>query len=72
MVLLLAGIPALADLTGRWSPGGTSVFVLRQHGHSLTGTIVGQSGEPAFKIVDGVMGTKSASLYCTRPRTTRK
>jgi hypothetical protein len=55
VLLLLAGIPALADLSGRWSTGGESVFVLRQHGHTITGTIVGKPGEPSYKIVDGVI-----------------
>jgi hypothetical protein len=52
---LLAGIPALADLSGRWSNGGATVFVLRQNGNAVTGTIVGQPGEPTYKIVDGVI-----------------
>ena len=54
-VLLLAGIPALADLSGRWSTGGTEVFVLRQNGNTVTGTIVAKPGEPTYKIVDGVI-----------------
>jgi len=32
VLLLLAGIPVLADLSGRWSSGGAEVFVLRQNG----------------------------------------
>lgn len=55
MVFLLAGIPALASLSGRWSTGGASVFVLRQSGNTVTGTIVGKPGEPTYKIVDGVI-----------------
>ena len=55
VVLLLAGIPTLANLSGRWSTGGAAVFVLRQHGHAITGTIVGKPGEPTYKIVDGVI-----------------
>ena len=55
VLLLLAGIPALADLSGRWSTGGTSEFVLRQNGNTVTGTIVGKPGEPTYKIVDGVV-----------------
>ena len=55
VVLLLAGLPALANLSGRWSTGGAAVFVLRQHGHAITGTIVGKPGEPTYKIVDGVI-----------------
>jgi hypothetical protein len=55
VVLLLAGIPALADLGGRWSAGGAEVFVLRQNGNRITGTIVGKPGEPIYKIVDGVI-----------------
>ena len=54
-LLVLAGIPALADLSGRWSSGGESVFVLRQNGNAVTGTIVGKPGEPVYKIVDGVI-----------------
>jgi hypothetical protein len=49
-LLLLAGIPALADLSGRWSSGGAEVFVLRQNGNTVTGTIVGKPGEPVYKI----------------------
>jgi hypothetical protein len=55
VLLLLAGIPALADLSGRWSAGGAEVFVLRQNGNTVTGTIVGKPGEPVYKIVDGVI-----------------
>jgi len=54
-LLLLAGIPALADLSGRWSAGGAEVFVLRQNGNAVTGTIVGKPGAPVYKIVDGVI-----------------
>jgi hypothetical protein len=55
IVFLLAAIPALADLSGRWSTGGDGVFVLRQRGNTVTGTIVGRPGEPTYKIVDGVI-----------------
>ena len=54
-LFLLAAIPALADLSGRWSTGGEGVFVLRQRGNTVTGTIVGRPGEPTYKIVDGVI-----------------
>jgi hypothetical protein len=54
-LLLLAGIPALADLSGQWSNGGKDVFVLRQSGNTVTGTIVGKPGEPTYRIVDGVI-----------------
>jgi len=55
VLLLLAGIPVLADLSGRWSSGGAEVFVLRQNGNTITGAIVGKPGEPTYKIVDGVI-----------------
>jgi hypothetical protein len=55
VVFLLTAIPALADLSGRWSTGGDGVFVLRQRGNAVTGTIVGRPGEPTYKIVDGVI-----------------
>jgi hypothetical protein len=55
VLVLLAGIPALADLSGRWSAGGDAVFVLRQSGNAVTGIIVGKPGEPTYKIVDGVV-----------------
>ncbi len=55
VLFLLAAIPALADLTGRWSTGGDGVFVLHQNGNSITGTIEGRPGEPTYKIVDGVI-----------------
>jgi hypothetical protein len=45
--------PLLADVTGRWTAGGTEVFVLRQSGTTLTGEIQGRPGEPTYKIVDG-------------------
>ena len=54
-LLFLAGIPALANLSGRWTTGGAGVFVLRQNGNAITGTIVGKQGEPIYKIVDGVI-----------------
>jgi hypothetical protein len=43
-----------AGVTGRWSAGGDSVFVLRQAGEAVTGEIQGRPGEPVYKIVDGV------------------
>ena len=52
---ILASFPLLADLTGRWSAGGASVFVLRQNGNAVTGVIEGRPGEPTWKIVDGVI-----------------
>jgi len=55
VLLLLAGIPALADLSGQWSAGGAAVFVLRQNGNAVTGKIVGKPGETTYKIVDGVI-----------------
>ena len=55
VLLLLAGIPALANLSGRWTTGATGVFVLRQKGNTITGTIVGKPGEPTYNIVDGVV-----------------
>jgi hypothetical protein len=55
LIFLLTAIPALADLTGRWSNSGKDVFVLRQRGNAVTGTIVGRPGEPTYKIVDGVV-----------------
>ena len=55
VLLLLAGIPALANLSGRWTTGATGVFVLRQKGNTITGTIVGKPGEPTYQIVDGVV-----------------
>ena len=47
--------PQPAGLTGRWSAGGQNVFVLRQNGDALTGTIEGRPGDPIYKIVDGVI-----------------
>jgi hypothetical protein len=40
-------------LTGRWTAGGNSTFVLRQVGSAVTGEIQGRPGEPVYKIVDG-------------------
>ena len=53
--LLLAAVPAWADLSGRWSAGGAEVFVLRHSGNAVTGTIIGKPGEPTYKIVDGTV-----------------
>ncbi|MEO5924230.1 MAG: hypothetical protein ABIR70_10425 [Bryobacteraceae bacterium] len=55
ILFLLAAVPLLADLTGRWSNNGKDVFVLRQTGNTVTGTIEGRPGEPTYKIVDGVI-----------------
>lgn len=63
IVFLLAAIPALADLSGRWSTGGEGVFVLRQRGDTVTGTIVGRPGEPTYKIVDGVIRGKQIHFF---------
>jgi hypothetical protein len=53
--VLFFGVPLLADVTGRWTAGGTEVFVLRQVGDSVTGVIQGRPGEPTYKIVDGTV-----------------
>jgi hypothetical protein len=53
--LAAGGDSGPADLSGRWSTGGAEVFVLRQNGNTITGTTVGKPGEPAYKIVDGVI-----------------
>jgi hypothetical protein len=53
--LLFFGVPLMADVTGRWTAGGTEVFVLRQVGDAVTGVIQGRPGEPAYKIVDGTV-----------------
>jgi hypothetical protein len=63
ILFLLAVIPALADLSGRWSTGGDGVFVLRQRGNTVTGTIVGRPGEPTYKIVDGVIRGKQVHFF---------
>jgi hypothetical protein len=55
ILFILASVPLLADLTGRWSTGGENVFVLRQNGNAVTGLIEGRPGEPTYKIVDGVI-----------------
>ncbi len=54
VLLLLASIPMLADLTGRWTVSGKEVFVLRQNGNSVTGEIIAP-GERTYKIVDGTV-----------------
>jgi len=53
LLLTLSTLPLMADVTGRWSAGGTEVFVLRQMGDAVTGIIQGRPGEPTYKIVDG-------------------
>jgi len=53
--LLLSSVPLMADVTGRWTAGGTEVFVLRQIGNTVTGVIEGRPGEPTYKIVDGTV-----------------
>lgn len=62
VLLLFAGIPALADLSGRWSAGGAEVFVLHQNGNTVTGMIVSGLGavrigralnSPEFALVRG-------------------
>jgi hypothetical protein len=55
LFLFLFCVPLLADVTGRWTAGGTEVFVLRQVGDSVTGVIQGRQGEPTYKIVDGTV-----------------
>ena len=46
---------AAGALTGRWTNGGASTFVLRQVGSTLTGEIQGGPGDPVVRIVDGVV-----------------
>ena len=53
LLLTISAIPLFADVTGKWTTGGTEVFVLRQTGDALSGEIQGRPGEPTYKIVDG-------------------
>ena len=53
--LALTSFPLLADVTGRWTAGGSEVFVLRQVGNTVTGEIQGRPEEPTYKIVDGTV-----------------
>jgi hypothetical protein len=55
LFLLLFSVRLMADVTGRWTVGGTEVFVLRQVGDAVTGVIQGRPGEPTYKIVDGTV-----------------
>jgi hypothetical protein len=55
LLVLLSGLPLMADVTGRWTAGGVEVFVLRQAGNTLTGEIQGRPGEPSYTIVDGTV-----------------
>jgi hypothetical protein len=55
VLFILAFVPLLADLSGRWSTGGEAVFVLRQNGNAIAGSIEGRPGEPTWKIVEGVI-----------------
>jgi hypothetical protein len=55
ILLLLFSVRLMADVTGRWTAGGTEVFVLRQAGDTVTGVIQGRAGEPTYKIVDGAV-----------------
>ena len=71
-LLLLAGIPALADLSSRWSTGGTGIFVLRQKGNTVTGTIVGKPGEPTYKIMESFAEIESTSSSCMKTKTIPK
>ncbi len=50
----MRAVRASGGVSGRWSVGGDSVFVLRQAGDVVTGEIQGRAGEPVYKIVDGV------------------
>jgi len=50
----MKSVRTTGGVTGRWSAGGDSVFVLRQAGDVVTGQIEGKPGEPVYRIVDGV------------------
>ena len=63
LLFILASVPLLADLTGRWSAGGENVFVLRQNGNAVTGLIEGRPGEPTWKIVDGVVRGNQINFF---------
>jgi hypothetical protein len=49
----MRAVRAEGGISGRWSAGGDSVFVLRQVGDVVTGQIEGKPGERIYKIVDG-------------------
>lgn len=53
LLLAIAALLLMADVTGRWTAGGDEVFVLRQVGATVSGEIQGRPGEPTYKIVDG-------------------
>jgi hypothetical protein len=55
LFLLLFSVRLMADVRGRWTAGGTEVFVLRQVGDTVTGVTQGRPGGPTYKIVDGTV-----------------
>ena len=50
----MRAVRASGGVSGRWSAGGDSVFVLRQVGDVVTGQIEVRAGEPVYEIVDRV------------------
>jgi len=66
-LLLVAGIPALADLSGQWSAGGVEVFILRQNGNTVTGTI---TGKPFHNLAQGTFTDDEIIVSGSRENTT--
>ncbi len=50
-----------ADITGKWSAGGKSVFTFKQQGDEFTGQVTYQ--DKIFKIVDGKVDGDKLSFY---------
>jgi len=59
----MKSVRTTGGVTGRWSGGGDSVFVLRQSGDTVTGQIEGKPGEPVYKIVDGKVRDGQIRLF---------
>ena len=61
LALTLASAARAADLSGKWSPDGNSVFTFDRQGDAFTGSVLYQG--KVFKIVDGTIDGDAISFY---------
>ena len=61
LALTFASAAQAADLSGKWSSGGKSIFTFDRHGDTFNGSVLYEG--QVFKIVDGTIDGDAISFY---------
>ena len=61
LTLIFASVAHAADLSGKWSADGKTIFAFDRHGDAFTGSILYEG--KVFKIVDGALDGNAISFF---------